>query len=126
MKYRQSKEDNTPKPTRYFSKKQEDAVAKAIGGRTTPNSGATAYSKGDITEGDRQGWLIECKTCMKDQKSFTMQEAWFKKNIEESIYMHKEHTAVVFSFGPDKPNYYVIDENTFQEMKEALEERGNK
>lgn len=28
-------------PTRYFSSKQEKAVAKATGGRQTPNSGAT-------------------------------------------------------------------------------------
>ena len=28
-------------PTRTFSKKQEDAVAKAVGGNRTPNSGAT-------------------------------------------------------------------------------------
>ena len=29
------------KPTRYFSDKQEKAVAKAIGGKQTANSGAT-------------------------------------------------------------------------------------
>ncbi len=35
------KEGSKPKPTRYFSSKQEKTVAKAIGGKTTPNSGAT-------------------------------------------------------------------------------------
>ena len=122
-KFRQRKvdDDGKKKPTRYFSSRQEKAVANAIGGRQTPNSGATAYSKGDVTEGDRTGWLIECKTCTEDKKTFTMHESWFKKNIEESIFMKKDHTAVVFSFGPDKPNYYVIDERTFLEMKEALE-----
>ena len=121
-KFRQRKtEDTSSKPTRYFSSRQEEAVANAVRGRRTPNSGATAYSKGDVTEGDRTGWLIECKTCTKDQKTFTMHEAWFKKNIEESIYMKKDHTAVVFNFGPDKPNYYVLDERTFLAMKEALE-----
>ena len=36
--------------------------------------------------------------------------------------MHKEYSAVVFSFGPDKPNYYCVDEQTFNEMKSALEQ----
>lgn len=121
MKFRQTKDTGETKPTRYFSKNQENTVAKAIGGRTTPNSGATAYSKGDISEGDKKGWLIECKTCTKDQKTFTMHEEWFKKNLEESIFMKKDHSAVVFNFGPNKPNYYVLDEQTFLEMKEALE-----
>lgn len=105
-------------PTRYYSKKQEKSVAKAIGGRITPNSGATPFRKGDVSD---DKWLIECKTCVKDQKSFSMKEEWFAKNTQEAIAMRKEYTAVVFSFGPDKPNYYCVDENTFQEMKEALE-----
>lgn len=115
---------NTPvggdtKPTRHYSKKQEKSVAKAIGGRTTPNSGATPFSKGDVTA---DNWLIECKTCVKDQKTFSMHEEWFDKNQSEAIFMHKEYSAVVFSFGPDKPNYYCVDEQTFNEMKSALEQ----
>ena len=117
------KDDGKKKPTRYYSDKQEKSIAKAVGGRQTANSGATAYSKGDVTEGNRTGWLLEAKTCMKDQKSFTMQEEWFIKNRSESIFMKKDYSAVVFNFGPDKPNYYCIDENTFLEMKEALEEK---
>ena len=117
------KDDGKKKPTRYYSDKQEKSIAKAVGGRQTANSGATAYSKGDVTEGDRTGWLLEAKTCMKDQKSFTMQEEWFIKNRSESIFMKKDYSAVVFNFGPDKPNYYCINENTFLEMKEALEEK---
>lgn len=123
MKFRQTRDTGETKPTRHFSNIQEKSIAKAVGGRQTPNSGATAYSKGDVVEGDRNGWLLEAKTCVKDQKSFTMQEAWFKKNREESIFMHKQYSAVVFNFGPDKPNYYCIDEATFLEMKEALEEK---
>ena len=37
--------------------------------------------------------------------------------------MKKDYSAVVFNFGPNKPNDYCIDENTFLEMKEALEEK---
>ena len=121
MEFRQHRDTGEKKPTRYFSDKQEKAVTKAIGGRQTPNSGATAYSKGDVTVGDKTGWLMECKTCMKDQKTFTMHKEWFDKNLEESIYMKKDHSAVVFNFGPSSKNYYVLDEQTFLLMKEALE-----
>ena len=34
-------------PTRYYSKKQEDAVAKKFGGSRVKNSGATKFAKGD-------------------------------------------------------------------------------
>ena len=88
MEFRQHRNTGEKKPTRYYSNRQEKAVAKAIGGRQTSNSGATASDKGDVTD---QDWLMECKTCMKDQKSFTLQKEWFDKNLEESIYMKKNH-----------------------------------
>lgn len=119
--YRQSKEDLSKKPTRYFSSRQETAVAAAIGGKKTANSGATVHEKGDVTVDGKHGWLIECKTCMKDQKSFSMKKDWFDKNRDESLFMRKDFTAVVFNFGPNSKNYYVVDENTFVMMKEALE-----
>lgn len=121
MEFRQKKDTGEKHPNRYYSSRQEKSVAKAINGRTTPNSGATLTVKGDVISGDMRGFLYECKTCTKDQKSFTLQEAWFKKNLEESIFMKKDYTAIVFNFGPDKPNYYVLDERTFLEMKDALE-----
>ena len=40
--------DNKNKPTRFYSNLQEAQVSKRIGGRRTPNSGATAFIKGDI------------------------------------------------------------------------------
>ena len=38
------------KSTRSVSVKQEKAIAKAIGGRRTPNSGAGHFKKGDINK----------------------------------------------------------------------------
>ena len=35
------------KPNRYYSKIQENSVAKALGGKTQPNSGARTFAKGD-------------------------------------------------------------------------------
>lgn len=120
--FRMCKDNGEKKPTRYFSKKQETAVAAAVGAKVVANSGATPYNKGDVTD---QNWLIECKTCVKDQESFSVKKSWFTKNLEESIYMKKDHTAVVFSFGPNSKNYYIVDEPTFQRMKELLDRYGD-
>ena len=106
------------KPTRYYSSKQEKAVASAVGGRKTPNSGATPNVKGDVLT---QKWLMECKSCTKKQLSFTMQKEWFDKNKQESNFMNKDYSAVVFNFGPNEPNIYCIDEILFKRMMYALE-----
>ena len=73
------------------------------------------FQKGDLLT---EQWLLECKTCTKPQKSFSLKEEWFEKNKHESLFMSKPYSAVVFNFGPDKPNYYVIDEITFKELLE--------
>lgn len=119
MKFRQSKDSGEKKPTRYYSNKQEKAVAKAIGGKQTLNSGATMFDKGDVTT---DLFLCECKTTMTEQKSRTIYKEWFDKNRDEAIFMKKDYSAVVVNFGPGTSNYYIIDEQTFLEMKEALEQ----
>ena len=57
------------KPTRFYSNRQEKAVAKALGGKQTANSGATPFVKGDVRA---QDWLIECKTATSEKKSFAI------------------------------------------------------
>ena len=104
--------------TRYFSNKQEKKVAKTVGGKKTANSGATKFSKGDVRTNN---FLIECKTCMKEQKSFTLQKEWFDKNEEEAFAMGKPYNALVFDFGDGK-EHYVIDEKLFKYLIEKLEE----
>ena len=98
--------------TRYFSSKQEKTVAKTIGGKTTANSGATKFSKGDCYTDD---WLIECKTKTTPSKSITVQREWIEKNEEEAFSMGKSHSAVCFSFGDlhNDQNYYILNEKTF-------------
>lgn len=122
MEFRQHKDTGEKRPTRYYSNKQETHVASAINGRKVANSGATAYDKGDVTD---QKWLCECKTSVKDRNSFVLKKEWFDKNLDESIYMKKDHTAVVFSFGPNSKNYYIVDEPTFLRMKELLDRYGD-
>ena len=45
--------------TRYYSSRQERAVAKAVGGKQTKNSGATLFQKSDILT---DMFTLECKT----------------------------------------------------------------
>lgn len=105
------------KATRYFSNRQEKQVAKAVGGKQTSNSGATAFSKGDV---NTDNWLLECKTKTSPCNSMTIQREWFDKNAEEAFSMGKDYNAVVIDFGRLE-NYYIIDEKTFLRMKSALE-----
>lgn len=111
-----------PRPTRFYSNQQERKVAKAVGGKQTANSGATAFSKGDVRT---ESFLLECKTCTEPRKSFTLKQEWFDKNKEEAFAMHKDYSAVVFDFG-DGENHYVIDEWLFQKLVKYLEGENDK
>lgn len=108
----------TVRPTRWYSDKQEKQVAKTLGGRKTPNSGATKFSKGDVTSDQ---WLLECKTCTQEQKTFTLRKEWFSKNEEEAFAMRKPYNALVIDFG-DGEQHYIISERLFKKLKDSLEE----
>ena len=103
------------RPTRFYSNRQEKQVAKAVGGKQTANSGATAFNKGDVITDD---WLIECKTCTQEKASFSIKKAWLEKNKEEAFAMGKSQNALCFDFG-DNQRYYIIDERTFKRLMEA-------
>ena len=103
-------------PTRFYSSRQEKAVAKAIGGKQTANSGATDFSKGDVTT---DNWLIECKTATSEKQSFSIKRDWLKKNKEEAFSMGKDYNALVFDFGDNGERYYIVDERTFKLLKEG-------
>ena len=103
--------------TRYFSSRQEKHVAKAVGGKVTANSGATPFSKGDVSNNT---WLIECKTCMSERQSFSIKREWLDKNEEECFAMGKEHSALCFNFGEphNVKNFYIINEDEFRRLTE--------
>lgn len=105
--------------TRYYSNKQEKAVAKTLEGKQTANSGATAFSKGDVTTED---WLIECKTCTSEKASFSIKKEWLEKNKQEAFAMRKMYNTLCFDYGDNGTRYYIVDEKTFIKMKEALED----
>ena len=92
-------------------------MAKAVSGKTTANSGACKFSKGDILADD---WLLECKTHTESREQFTIKKEWIEKNREEAFQMGKHHSAVVIDFG-DGENHYLISERDFITLKEAIE-----
>ena len=109
---------NNKKSTRYYSGRQERKVAKALNGKLVANSGASDFVAGDVTS---DNFLIECKTCVEDKKSFSIKQDWLEKNKEEAFEMGKDYSALAFNFGPSSENYYVIDERLFKILKEAVE-----
>lgn len=106
-------------PTRDMSSAQEKAIAKAVGGRRTPNSGATDFSgKGDVVT---DLFLLEAKTKMGKSKSISLKKEWFDKLAQETSFSGKRYSALVFNFGPGEKNHYVIDEDLFVILQNWLE-----
>ena len=118
--FRVNNPTKTGQATRFYSDKQEKAVAKAVGGNQTKNSGATLFQKSDVSSDQ---FLLECKTKTTNSESISIKREWFDKQIRESIQMGKKYTAIVINFGPDYPyneNHYIISEELFQELLEHL------
>lgn len=105
------------KATRYYSGRQEKRIAKAVGGKVVPNSGAITFGAGDV---GTDTWLFEAKTKTSESQAFSIKKEWLLKNREEMFAMGKSYNALVFDFG-DGNNYYVLDEKTFLMMKDLLD-----
>lgn len=101
------------KSTRYYSFRQEQTLADLLNAKRQANSGATPFNRGDV-KGSR--FLIECKTCIEDKKSFAIKKEWLEKNKEEAFAMGREYAALAFNFGPGQINYFIVDEKTFKEL----------
>lgn len=106
------------KPNRFYSKKQENKVAKNLGLKRTPNSGATMFDKGDVKGEDI---LIECKTLTKPQKSHTLKKEWIEKNAVEAFSRGKQLSVLAFDFG-DGENYYILSEADFKMLYDSWKE----
>ena len=110
------------KPTKFYSDKQEKAVAKALKGRQVSGSGASAYSKGDVS---LKNILIECKTSVTEKNSYTVKKAVLDKIHKEAKEMRKFFAVQSFNFGPGSENYYVIDEETMKFLVSKIDEEYN-
>lgn len=109
------------RPTRFYSKQQENRIAKSIGGKRVANSGATAFHKGDVTN---DLFLIEAKTHTELREQFTIKRDWILKNDEEAFQMGKRYSALALDFG-DGENYFLINQRLFLELLEHLREENN-
>ncbi len=107
------------KPTRYYSKRQEQQVAKSLEGRCHANSGATPFRKGDVNCGI---FLIECKTSTEKRRTYSVKQDDLDKMNKERFSMGKEYAALCFDFGPETERYYVITEKLMKDFKRLLEE----
>lgn len=105
--------------TRYFSSKQEDYIAKLVGGHTQPNSGAAKFAAGDVVTDD---WLFECKTSIKAKQSFAIKKDWINKNEKERMGLQKPYSALVFQFEENGENFFVINEKTFKKLLDKFSE----
>ena len=103
--------------TRKYSKKQEDRVAKVVGGKVNANSGATSFFKGDVRT---DHLLVECKTSTKEVKSVSIKKEWLEKLNEERFAMGKQHSVLAFDFGDGK-DYFIIDKRLMNMLLDTLE-----
>lgn len=118
------KEGEKEKPTRYYSNLQEKAVAKAVGGKQTSNSGATTFGgKSDVNI--KNLFNLECKTKTKSSESISIKKEWFEKNKHEACFDGSLYSAIVFNFGPNEENHYIIDEFLFQDLVDYLKKKHN-
>lgn len=110
--------------TRKYSKAQEKKVAKNLKGKVQPNSGATAFMKGDVKT---EFFCIECKTAVTEKKSMSIKAEWIDKLKEEAFAIGKPHWAIAFNFGGlrNDENYYIINEQLFKQLQNYLEENND-
>jgi len=100
--------------TRKYSNKHEKQTALKMDCKIQPNSGATPWKKGDLIS---DAFLMDCKTSITDKKQFTVKKKELEKLTNERKSMGKVYEALVFNFGPDQENYYVIPERLFKKLK---------
>lgn len=107
--------------TRYYSRKQEERLAKLIGGKVVPNSGATSFKKGDISN---EYLLLEAKTLVEPKKSRSIKKEWLTGLKKEAFEEKKPLSALAFDFG-DGEDYFILNKrdflNLYQTWREVME-----
>ena len=101
------------------SSKQEKQIAKMVGGWTQSNSGGTRFGGGDVHTATM---LIEAKTPTTEKSTFSIKKEWLDKAREQAFEQNKTSYALAFRFGPDEPDFFVIDAKLFKELINYLEE----
>lgn len=105
--------------TRWFSSKQEQYVAKQLGGIVQPNSGAAHHTAGDVIIPETM--VIECKTVTRPVKSWTIKQEWLDQNEKERLDLMLPHSALAISLDPSgEKNLYVINENLMKLLVKTI------
>lgn len=106
--------------TRDVSSKQEELVARLLGGKTTPNSGAGHTKKGDILVGDFG--IIECKTKMKQCDNITIKKEWIDTVRKEGFETGRNFWSIVFDFGNLGEEYAIVPLAYLKQLIDIIEE----
>lgn len=106
--------------TRKYSSMQEKQIAKNLGGRVQPNSGAANFVAGDVK---LDFMLIDSKTVTAPKQSVSIRKEWFDKIRNEAFAMNKEMSCIAFNYGPNQPNFYAVNENDFKNLLQAYKEK---
>ena len=101
------------------SSRQEKQIAKMVGGRVQSNSGGTRFGGGDV---HTKTVFIEAKTPTKEKSTFSVKREWLDKAKEQAFEQNKNNYALAFRFGPDEPDFFVIDSKLFKYLIDKLEE----
>ena len=104
--------------TKYYSTKQEKYIASILNGKTVSGSGSPNFCCGDVITDD---WLFECKTSIKSKQSFSIKKEWIEKNNIERMNLQKPYSALVFQFEEDGENYFVVNERTFKQLLDRVQ-----
>ena len=102
--------------TRKYSNIQEKQIAKSLGGKVQPNSGASNFVAGDVK---LDFMLVDAKTVTTSKQSVSLKKSWFDKIKYEAFAMNKEMSCIAFNYGPNEPNYYVVNEKDFKQLLDA-------
>ena len=97
---------------------QEKQVAKHVNGLVTPGSGGLSHNGGDVIT---DKWFFECKTVTSEKNSYSIKKSVIDKAKEQCFEQMKEYWSLVFRFAPNGKDYYVVDEDTFKHMMNAVE-----
>ena len=104
---------------RWFSSKQEQYVAKQLGGIVQPNSGAARFCSGDVVIPETM--VVECKTVTKPVNSLTIKQEWLQQNEKERLDLMLPHAALAISLDPSgENNLYVINENLMKILVKCI------
>lgn len=111
-----------PKDKGAHGRRAESLVAKRLGGKLQPGSGAIAGAKGDVKVNAKYDFLLENKAS--SGKSFSLPKDWLYKISREAIAANRV-PALAFQFtdthgrSDRMDRYVIIPEWLFQELTDC-------